>query len=388
MSEPSSEDRLTALRERIRRFAAERDWEQFHDPKNLAMALASEAGELLAELRWVANDRSDDFVQTSSSRDRIEKEVGDIAIALIAFCDRAGIDMLAAAERKLDVNAANYPADLSRGQSERPAARSIGDFSRVIAIDWSGVAGGGRETIWTAEVTNGAISTLENGRSRNRIIDWLIEVAAGDPNIVVGLDFAFAFPRWFPESRGLTSVADLWSIVASDGETWLRDCQSPFWGRPGTTKPTLPNHFRETDVGVGRQSGGQAKSVFQIGGAGAVGTGSIRGMPHLLRLRNAGFSIWPFDPPGRPLVVEIYPRLLTGAVVKSNLDARAAYLADKFPSMPAALQQRAASTEDAFDAAVSALVMWRHSGELGSLTATDHASDGLEGRIWAPNSST
>src|SRR4051812_37808224 len=146
------DDRLMALRTQLRQFVDEREWSRFHDPKNLAMALASEAGELLAELRWIANDEADAFVQNQTARDRIEQEVGDITIALILFCERAGIDLFAAAEKKLRINAANYPVEVSRGRSDRPPLESRHEFSRVIAVDWSGAVGGGRDTIWLAEV--------------------------------------------------------------------------------------------------------------------------------------------------------------------------------------------------------------------------------------------
>lgn len=78
--------------------------------------------------------------------------------------------------------------------------------------------------------------------------------------------------------------------------------------------------FRQTELDV-RARGIRPKSVFQLVGAGQVGRGSLYGMQALHRLAAAGFRIWPFDPPGRPLVVEIFPRLLTRAVVKSNAQA-------------------------------------------------------------------
>lgn len=115
-----STDRLEQLRERLRRFTEERDWAQFHNPKNLAMAVVSEAGELAAELRWVEGAQSDDFVRTSPGRERVAKEVADVAIALFLFCDRAEIDLLEAVERKIEVNAARYPVEMARGKAERP----------------------------------------------------------------------------------------------------------------------------------------------------------------------------------------------------------------------------------------------------------------------------
>jgi dCTP diphosphatase len=116
----SPETRLEALRAKLRQFVSERDWERFHDPKNLAMAIASEAGELLAELRWVKSDTADEIVRRPDVRGRLQQEVGDVAIALILFCDRVGIDIIQAAELKLEINAANYPVAVSRGRSGRP----------------------------------------------------------------------------------------------------------------------------------------------------------------------------------------------------------------------------------------------------------------------------
>jgi NTP pyrophosphatase (non-canonical NTP hydrolase) len=380
------QDRLDAVRAGIREFVAARNWAQFHDPKNLAMAIASEAGELLAELRWVANAEADNVVRDTAHRSAIEQEVADIAISLLLFCDRADIDLISAIERKLEINATNYPVAASRGKSHRPATPQPGGFGKAIAVDWSGHAGGGRDTIWVAVVEDGSLIRLENGRSRDEVTSHLIEMARSEPNIVVGLDFAFAFPRWFAESRGITTIDGLWAAAATEGETWLKECRSPFWGRPGTTKPSLPAHFRATESNVAGRQGSQPKSVFQIGGAGAVGTGSIRGMPHLRRLRAAGFSIWPFDPPRPPLVVEIYPRLLTGAVVKSDQSARTSYLAAHTHGLDDSSRLRAALSEDAFDAAVSALAMWEHRKDISSLTSVSDEAAALEGRIWYPES--
>jgi hypothetical protein len=325
-------------------------------------------------------------VRDAAHRTAIEQEVADIAISLLLFCDRADIDLISAIERKLEINAANYPVAAARGKSHRPVAPHPGAFAEVIAVDWSGQAGGGRETIWVAVVEDGSLTRLENGRSRDEVTSHLIEVARSDPNIVVGLDFAFAFPRWFAESRGIDMIDGLWAAAATEGESWLKECRSPFWGRPRTAKPNLPAHFRATESDVAGRQGSQPKSVFQIGGAGAVGTGSIRGMPHLRRLRSAGFSIWPFDPPRPPLVIEIYPRLLTGAVVKSDHSARMSYLESHTRGLDESTRTRVAVSEDAFDAAVSALVMSEHQEEISSLTSVSDEAAALEGRIWYPDS--
>jgi hypothetical protein len=255
---------------------------------------------------------------------------------------------------------------------------------QVVAVDWSGAATGAgqRRHIWAAVARHGQLVELRNGRDRGEVIDSLVAAAQGEEELVVGLDFAFSFPAWFLGQHGLETVASLWDLVAREGEQWLRQCQTPFWGRPGRTRPVSSGHFRVTDSGCPPVEGIAPKSVFQIGGAGAVGTGSIRGMPYLRRLREAGFSIWPFDAVQRSTVIEMYPRLMTGPVVKSNGPARKLYLAD-WP-MPLSLRRRAEDSEDAFDAAISALVMSQHLDALRGLEPASDPVTRLEGAIWVP----
>lgn len=105
-------DELTLL-DAIRAFVAEREWEPFHDPKNLAMAVASEAGELCAELRWVASEEADAYAAREEVRPRLEDEAADVAICLLMFCDRVGIDLAGAMRAKLEKNRAKYPAPRS-----------------------------------------------------------------------------------------------------------------------------------------------------------------------------------------------------------------------------------------------------------------------------------
>jgi dCTP diphosphatase len=113
-------DALDDLLAELRQFTRERDWAQFHDPKNLAMLLASEVGELVALLRWVPGADADEFVKDARHRPKVEAEVADVAIALLLFCDRAGIDLASAVRAKIEVNRRNYPVDVSRGNSHRP----------------------------------------------------------------------------------------------------------------------------------------------------------------------------------------------------------------------------------------------------------------------------
>ena len=208
--------------------------------------------------------------------------------------------------------------------------------------------------------------------------------AGRSPELVVGLDFAFSLPAWFLEQRNLKSAQELWALADREAEAWITACRPPLWGRPGTRRPDLEAHFRWTELDAPATAGIRPKSVFQIGGAGAVGAGSLRGMRLLHRLCAAGFSIWPFDPPGWPRVVEIYPRLLTGPVNKSSASARGTYLAARHPELDAELRLRAATGEDAFDAAVSALVMAAHVDELSALSPAADRQTVLEGLICHP----
>lgn len=113
-------DRLEEIVERLRAFVAERDWAQFHDPKNLAMAVVSEAGELAAEYRWVPNSESDAWSADVANKERVAMEAADVGISLLLLCDRVGIDLVAAIKEKINLNAERYPVATSKGRSARP----------------------------------------------------------------------------------------------------------------------------------------------------------------------------------------------------------------------------------------------------------------------------
>jgi len=257
-------------------------------------------------------------------------------------------------------------------------------LARIVAVDWSGDRRHGARKIWLAKSVCGELVRLENGRDREAVAGLLIEEAKRDERLIIGLDFAFSFPLWFCETLGARTASDVWRQVTLDGERWLHHCQAPFWGRPrATCRLPVDQRFRKTERDlVSRCPEARPKSVFQIGGAGAVGTGSLRGMPLLVALRKAGFSIWPFDPPGLPMAVEIYPRALTGPVNKSSCEERQEYLERTCPALSPQHFMAAGSCEDAFDAAVSANVMQQRIDELQNLQPAADRCDLLEGRIW------
>jgi hypothetical protein len=217
------------------------------------------------------------------------------------------------------------------------------------------------------------------------VIDELVARAGEQPGVVVGLDFSFSLPAWFLDQCGYGGARELWDAAARDGEAWLQECAPPFWGLPGRRRPELPAHLRRTEAEVAAVGGIRPKSSFQIGGAGSVGTGSVRGFPALARLQDAGYAIWPFDDPAAaPVAVEIWPRTFTGSVVKSDPAARAEHLDSRFPGLDRAHRDHAVGSEDAFDAAVSALVMSSHEDALRALPPRREPEYRREGCVWAP----
>ena len=109
---------LDTLRDRLRAFALARDWGQFHSPKNLACALSVEAAELLEHFQWMTEDQSRS--PDATRREAIAHEAADVLLYLIQLADQLGIDLLAAADRKITLNATKYPVASARGNSRRP----------------------------------------------------------------------------------------------------------------------------------------------------------------------------------------------------------------------------------------------------------------------------
>ncbi len=307
---------------------------------------------------------------------------------------------------------------------------------RVVAIDWSGrvdTAGQRRHiraAVWTAAAAArgragiaarerglAGVVTMSHGRTREETAEWLIALARETPRMVVGFDFCFGFPEWFArEEMGCRTGPEFWELVAREhGERWLTRGQPDrrFWGKPGKRPEEFSGEqihrmLRATDIDckliahipeaerAARVRGITPKSVFQIGGSGSVGTASLRGMPVLLRLRSAGFRVWPFDRPElagddpKPLVVEMYSRLNTGAVHKSNPAARRAYLQRRRAHDPAYAElsknvlAEARRSEDAFDAMVSCMVMTARRSGFASLPEPRDRRFRVEGWTWAP----
>jgi dCTP diphosphatase len=111
---------LGEIKARVLAFAHERDWEQFHAPKNLSMALAAEAGELMEHFLWDTPEASRGKVADDAARRaKIEEELADVVIYALEFANMTGIDVAAAIERKMAQNAAKYPVAKAKGRSAK-----------------------------------------------------------------------------------------------------------------------------------------------------------------------------------------------------------------------------------------------------------------------------
>lgn len=111
-----SDDQITigALKKKAKQFVQERDWHQFHTPKNMSMNISGEAAELMEHFIWV--DSKDSLKELEENRDSIEQEVADVAFALLDFCNYCNIDLATVFDRKLQLTAEKYPIEKSKGK--------------------------------------------------------------------------------------------------------------------------------------------------------------------------------------------------------------------------------------------------------------------------------
>jgi dCTP diphosphatase len=119
MTDPlaTREDSLLVLRDELRRFAAARDWDQFHSPKNLAIALSVEAAELLEHFQWIREADSASLLPEQKAE--VSKELADVLLYLIRLADKLNVDLAVAAAAKIEINAAKYPVEKARGSSKK-----------------------------------------------------------------------------------------------------------------------------------------------------------------------------------------------------------------------------------------------------------------------------
>jgi len=110
-------DSLQDLRQRLQAFVDERDWQQFHSPKNLAMAMIVEAGELVEHFQWMTEVQSREL--SPEQKEQVSQEIADTFVYLLRIAEVLGIDIIDAANRKLIINAKKYPAEKARGRNDK-----------------------------------------------------------------------------------------------------------------------------------------------------------------------------------------------------------------------------------------------------------------------------
>lgn len=107
------------IKQHVMAFARERDWEQFHSPKNLSMALAAEAGELMEHFLWSTPEQSRAIAQDPIKRGKIADELADVVIYALEFANSTGLDLAASIEAKMQANAKKYPVEKARGRADK-----------------------------------------------------------------------------------------------------------------------------------------------------------------------------------------------------------------------------------------------------------------------------
>jgi NTP pyrophosphatase (non-canonical NTP hydrolase) len=110
---------LAALKGRVLAFVRARDWEQFHSPKNLSMALAAETGELMEHFLWATPEQSAAIARDAAKRQKIADEIADVVIYALEFANITGLDLAAAIDAKMAANAKKYPVEKAKGRSEK-----------------------------------------------------------------------------------------------------------------------------------------------------------------------------------------------------------------------------------------------------------------------------
>ena len=111
------DNEMEALRLTVRKFAEDRDWDQFHSPKNLASALTVEAGELLEQFQWLTEEQSKNLSDAQNAK--VKEEIADVLIYLVRLADKLDVDLIAVAREKIARNAQKYPVEKSRGSNKK-----------------------------------------------------------------------------------------------------------------------------------------------------------------------------------------------------------------------------------------------------------------------------
>ena len=266
-----------------------------------------------------------------------------------------------------------------------PGGPSVPPPDVYVGIDWSGdrrAADRPHTKLWWAEADDAGVLVRLEPSSRRAVRDELL-ARRSEPGLVVGIDAGFGYPAWFVEALGCEHGTEVWAR-AGEVAAWAAARRPPFWGWAGSRRPLDVELMRHTEA-LARQEGLVTRSVFQVGGPGSVGTGTIAVLDLLAELHQAGVAIWPFTSavPDRPVVAEVFPRVFARKVVKTDPSERAAHLAAIHPDLDPAWLGAASASDDAFDATLVALGL--AAGSPPPLPTDPLAA--VEGWIWMPDSS-
>lgn len=110
---------IKTIQQKLREFAAERDWDQYHSPKNLASALSVEAAELLEIFQWLTEAESKNIINNADDKQRVSEEIADIFLYLLRLADKMDIDLIEAANNKISLNAQKYPISKAKGNAKK-----------------------------------------------------------------------------------------------------------------------------------------------------------------------------------------------------------------------------------------------------------------------------
>jgi len=115
----TQEDSIAGLQARIQAFSEERDWDQFHTPKNLILAATAEMGELAEVLQWKSDQEAAEFLKSQYGREKISEEIADVAIYLIRLCQKLNLNFVQILSEKISQNDVKYPVDKSKGSAKK-----------------------------------------------------------------------------------------------------------------------------------------------------------------------------------------------------------------------------------------------------------------------------
>lgn len=270
----------------------------------------------------------------------------------------------------------------------------------VIGVKWSGAAKSrdAARAIKIAVIVDD-VARIEEGHDREAATAFIDALGDNSERALVGMDFGFGLPQWYMESEGYESALDVWAELAGMETFYGRDTQwpraflgYPYWGPQIRRKPAIPHArgwYRGTERTVRETTGVLGYSVFQLSGAGSVGSQSVRGVGRLLELRELGWAVWPFDPPDAHTIVEVFPKayrsLVTGQELRSDPTAQRDALISAMdrdlhmePDLLRVLEEDYAAT----DAMLAAWLLWRNDPDLPDLTDDPVAM--VEGQIWLP----